>query len=246
MTPQPAPLPEAPPMSEISRLGAVFFDPKRAFSDIAVRPRWWIPLLLSMLMGVLFVYLYSQRVGWERYMERALESNPRTESLTAEQRHRIIEQQLPLVSVLAYAGAAVGTVVSALVVAAMLLVMANLMLSAQLAFRQLFAITCYAYLPNLLAGALGILMMYLKQPEDFDLENPTAFNIGAYLDPQATPKWLVSVASSVDLFSIWILLLLALGLSTAARRLSYSRVLGGVVVLWALWVVLKALRYALF
>lgn len=232
-------------MSELARLSAVFFEPKSAFADIAARPRWWVPLLLSMAMALVFVYLFSQRVGWQRYLERALESNPRTESLTAEQRQRIVEQQLPLVSAFGYVGAAAGTVVSALVVAGALLFVSNLMLSAQLAFRQVFAVTCYAFLPNVLAGLLGILMMFLKQPEDFDLENPTAFNIGAYLDPQATPKWLVSVASSVDLFSIWVILLLALGLASATRRLSYAKALTAVVALWLVWVVLKALRYAL-
>lgn len=232
-------------MSELARLSAVFFEPKSAFADIAARPRWWVPLLLSMAMALVFVYLFSQRVGWQRYLERALESNPRTESLTAEQRQRIVEQQLPLVSAFGYVGAPAGTVVSALVVAGALLFVSNLMLSAQLAFRQVFAVTCYAFLPNVLAGLLGILMMFLKQPEDFDLENPTAFNIGAYLDPQATPKWLFSVASSVDLFSIWVILLLALGLASATRRLSYAKALTAVVALWLVWVVLKALRYAL-
>ncbi len=246
MAPQTAPVPQEAPLSELDRLSGVFFDPKRAFADIVARPRWWVPLLLSILMAVVFVALYSRRVGWERYLERALESNPRTEALTAEQRHRIIEQQLPLVSVLAYASAVAGTAISAVVVAAMLLLAANLMLSAQVTFRQLFAVTCYGFLPNLLAGALGILMMYLKDPEDFDLQNPTAFNIGAYLDPETTPKWLVSVASSVDLFSIWVLLLLAAGLSAAGRRLNFSKALAAVAGLWVVWVVLKALRSALF
>jgi len=89
-------------------------------------------------------------------------------------------------------------------------------------------------------------MMFLKAPEDFDLENPTAFNIGAYLDPQATPKWLVAVASSLDLFSIWVILLLALGMATASRKLSYGKALAAVLAVWVLWVALKAARYALF
>ncbi|MGC8793774.1 MAG: YIP1 family protein [Bryobacteraceae bacterium] len=242
---QPAPAPDMAPLSEPARLAAVFFDPKRAFSDIAAHPRWWPPLLISVLVATIFVSLYSSRVGWERYLERALESNPRTESLTAEQRHRIIEQQMPLVTVVSYAGAVVGTVVTTLVAAGALLFAANFLGSTELAFRPMFAVTCYAFLPNALAGLLGILMMFLKHPEDFDLENPTAFNVGAYLDPAATPKWLVAVASSIDLFSIWVILLLALGISTAARKTSYGRALATVVGLWATWVVLKALRYAL-
>jgi len=246
MTPEFAPSTDAPALSEASRLSAVFFDPRRAFSDIAARPRWVVPLLLSLLVSLAFVYTFSRRVGWEHYLERTLETNPRTENLSLEQRRQIVEQQLPLVSAFGYAGAALGAVFSALVVSAVLLFVANVVFGAQLLFRQMFALTCYGFLPNALAGLLGILMMFLKAPEDFDLENPTAFNIGAYLDPQATPKWLVAVASSLDLFSIWVILLLALGMATASRKLSYGKALAAVLAVWVLWVALKAARYALF
>jgi hypothetical protein len=237
---------QAQPLSEPARLVAVFFDPKRAFADIAARPRWWPPLLLAILVAVLFVSLFSSRIGWDRYLERALESNPRTESLSLEERQRIIEQQSGLVRVMGYAGAVAGTAITTLIVAGALLFACNLLLTAELAFRQVFAVTCYAFLPNALASLLGILMMFLKHPEDFDLENPTAFNVGAYLDPSATPRWLYGIATSLDLFSIWVILLLALGISSSARKVSYGKALAVVIGLWVIWVALKALRYAVF
>jgi CheY-specific phosphatase CheX len=240
------PLSDAQPMSEPSRLVAVFFDPKRAFADIAARPRWWAPLLISMLVATVFVSLYSSRIGWERYLERALESSPQLESLSAEQRQRIIEQQSSLAGVMSYVGAVAGTVITTVVAAGALLFVTNLMLSAELVFRQVFAVTCYSFLPNVLAALLGILMMFLKHPEDFDLENPTAFNIGAWLDAASTPKWLIALASSIDLFSIWVILLLALGISSMARKVSYGKALGAVLGLWLVWVALKVVRYALF
>lgn len=232
------------PMSEPARLAAVFFDPKRAFADIADRPRWWVPFLISILVALVFVIAYSRRIGWERYLERALESNPRTESLTAEQRQRIVEQQAGLAAAFGYAGAVVGSAVSLLVIGGVLLFASNLLLGAAATFRQMFAVACYGSLPNALAGLLGILMMFLKHPEDFDLENPTAFNIGAYLDPAATPRWLVAAAGSIDLFSIWVILLLALGVSSAGRKVSYGSALAVMIGLWLLWVLLKILRYA--
>jgi len=245
MQPGPA-LSDAQPMSEPARLFGVFFDPKRAFPDIAARPRWWAPLLISMLTATVFVSLYSRRIGWDHYLERALESNPQLESLSAEQRQRIVEQQASVAGVLSYVGAVAGTVVTTVVVAGALLFVSNLMLGADLVFRQVFAVTCYSFLPNVLAALLGILMMFLKHPEDFDLENPTAFNIGAWLDPASTPKGLMAVASSIDLFSIWVILLLALGISSAARKVSYAKALGAVLGLWLVWVGLKVVRYALF
>ncbi|MDW8130456.1 MAG: YIP1 family protein [Bryobacterales bacterium] len=233
-------------MSEPARLAAVFFDPKRAFSDIATRPSWWAPLLLNILAALAFVTAYSQRIGWERYLERALESNPRTESLTAEQRQRIVEQQAGLAAAFGYVGAVAGSALSLSAVAGLLLLASNVALGAAASFRQMFAVTCYGFLPNALSSLLGILMMFLKHPEDFDLENPTAFNIGAYLDPAATPKWLLAAAGSVDLFSIWAMLLLALGVSAAGQKVRYGRALAAILVLWLAWILLKVLRYALF
>lgn len=232
-------------MSEPARLAAVFFDPARAFADIAARPRWWVPLLISVFVALAFVTAYSQRIGWERYLERVLEANPRIESLTAEQRQLIVERQAGLAATFGYVGAVAGSAVSLVVIAGVLLFAANVILGAAATFRQTFAFTCYGFLPNVLGNLLGILMMFLKHPDDFDLENPTALNIGAWLDPQQTPKWLLAAAGSIDLFSIWVLLLLALGLSSTARNVSYRKALAVVVALWFVWIVLKVLRYAL-
>jgi len=244
MTPQAVPEPAR--MSEAARLTGVIFDPKAAFADIAARPRWWVPLVLLSILSLAFMYAYSERVGWERFMRQTIESSPRTQSLTAEQRERIIQQQVRFGSVFGYAGAAVGVAVSSLVVAGLLTLVFVTLLGAELRFRQVFAVTCYASLPGVFATGLAIVMLFLKHPDDFDLRNPTAFNIGAYLDPQATAKWLYSVATSIDLFTIWTLLLLSFGLSVAARRLSFSRSLGVVGMLWVVWVLLKMGWAAIF
>jgi hypothetical protein len=93
---------------------------------------------------------------------------------------------------------------------------------------------------------LAILVMFLKNSEDFDLRNPTAFNVGAFLDPQTTPKFLHSMGTSLDLFSIWTILLLATGLSVAGRKISWSKALIAVIVPWILWIVLKSLGAGIF
>jgi hypothetical protein len=81
--------------------------------------------------------------------------------------------------------------------------------------------------------------MLLKDPDDFDLKNPTGFNIGFYL-PHSAPAWLVSLGGSIDVFSIWIILLLATGLSVASKK-SWKTSLIGVAGPWALFVAGKVL-----
>jgi hypothetical protein len=50
------------------------------------------------------------------------------------------------------------------------------------------------------------------------------------------PKWLMSLATSLDLFTIWALVLLAIGFSTAARKLSFSKALITIAIPWLIWV----------
>lgn len=64
-------------------------------------------------------------------------------------------------------------------------------------------------------------------------------NIGYFLDAVSTPKWLYSLATSIDAFTIWMVLLLATGLSAAARKISWATSFTWVMGSWALWVVIK-------
>jgi hypothetical protein len=79
----------------------------------------------------------------------------------------------------------------------------------------------------------------LKDPDQFDLQNPSPTNIAAFLDVTSTPKWEYSLATSIDVFTFWVLVLLATGLSVASRKISWATSLTWVVGSWGLWVALK-------
>jgi hypothetical protein len=233
-------------MSEFARMTGILFDPKPAFADIAARPRWWAPMVLLIVLAMGFTFAYSQRVGWERFMRQTIESSPRTQNLTVEQREQAIAMQTKIASIFGYVGAAVAIPIYMLVVAGVMLLVFNTMLSAGLRFRKVFGITCYASLTGVVGTALAILVMFLKNPEDFNLRNPTAFNVGAFLDPQTTPKWLQAAGGSLDLFTIWTILLLATGLSVAARKVSWGSALAAVIGPWIVWIAVKSIWASLF
>ncbi len=179
-------------------------------------------------------------------MRQTVESSPRTQNLPVEQRERIIEQQTRLAPVFGYVMAAVSMPIVVLVTAAVLLFVFKLMLDAQLTFRQVFAVTCYSFLTGVFSVALSILVMFLKNPEDFNLQDPLGAHLGSLLDPETAPKWLAALASSFDLFSLWTMLLLATGLCVAARKLSWGKSLAGVVAPWVVWVGVKVDWRAIF
>lgn len=241
MTPEPT---AEARMSELGRLSGVIVDPKKAFADIAERPRWWPPLVLLVLMGLAMMYTFSQRVGWDRAIRTAFENNTRVQSLTPEQREQAMSRALGFASISAYGGAILGPPIVSLALAGVLLLVFKMM-GAQFSFKQSFAVYCYASLTGLVYSALAILVMFLKNPDDFDIQHPLIFNLGAFL-PDGTAKWLKAFGYSIDLFSIWLVLLLAVGLAAADRRLGFSKALTGVVGCWVVLVVLKVGWAAMF
>ena len=237
----------APPLSELDRLTGVLFDPKPAFTDIAARPQgWWLPLVLLIVLSLVFTYAFTQRVGWERFMRQQMESNPRVQDLPADRREQIIEQQARLAPIFGYAGSVVFSSLLALVIAGALLFVFNVLLGAELPFRQLFTLASYSLLPLAVRGVVGLAVLFLKDPADFDLENPVASNLGAFLDPNTVPKWLVSLGTSLDAFNVWVVLLLATGVAAAARKLSWSKSITWVVASWGLFLAGKSLVVWIF
>lgn len=234
-TPDAAVTPAAGRMSAFARLGNVIIDPKPAFTDIASRPGWWVPMILLMAASLAFMVAFSQRVGWERFIQQSMEASSQTQNLTAEQR----ETAARIGGTFGTVAAVAGVPVSMLVIAGVLVFIFGTMLGTSVNFRQVFGIVAHAWLPSLFATGAAILVMFLKDPDDFDLKNPSGFNIGFYL-PHSTPAWLVSLGGSIDVFSLWIILLLATGLSVASKK-SWKTSLMGVAGPWALFVAGKVL-----
>jgi hypothetical protein len=223
-------------MGELSRIAGVFFEPAKTFEDVARRPSFVAPLLLVIVASLLFTGLYSQHVGWERMIRHQIETSPRAAQQTPEQRDQGIQMGTKIAPIFGYGISLVGVPVGTLICAAVLLVMVKIM-SAPVSFKQVFAVMCYSAMPGLIYIALSIVVMFLKNPDDFDIKNPLAFNPGALMDPATSSKFLYSLATSLDLFSAWKIVLIAVGLKAAAgKTLSFTGALVAVLIPWGIWV----------
>jgi hypothetical protein len=166
--------------------------------------------------------------------------------MTAEQRAQAVSTGMKMAGVMGYVGAVIGPVIYVLVTAAVLMFMFNAMFSTHIRYQQMAAITAYSFLTGLVAIAMTIIIMFIKSPDDFDLRNPLSFNVGFYLSQEQTPKWLMSIATSLDLFSFWTMGLLAVGVAVASRKLSWSKAFLAILMPWGLWVIVKAGWAAIF
>src|ERR1700733_7971873 len=213
MIPSPEP---AKPTSSVARIFGVIFSPKPTFESIVQRPTWVLPLILINAVSAVVVFVFSQRVGWRGFMERQDQTNSRLqkqmESMTPEKREKMLETQTKFASIFGYVGVVLGTFIGALLVAAVLLAAFNLIAGAKIGFTTSLGIVAHSWVPGIIVGLLGILIIFLKDPSTVDIQHLVATNPGAFLSDDA-PKWQESLLSSFDLFVFWYIILMSVGYS---------------------------------
>jgi hypothetical protein len=140
-------------MTEPARLIGVFFEPGKVFADLSQKPRWFVPILISIFFSLAFVYAISSHIGWDTTFRHTFATNPRTADLPVAQREQIIATSAKIASIVGWIGAIFGAPLTVLIIAGVLTGLFNALLGTDLKFAQTFAITAYALLVRALLAA---------------------------------------------------------------------------------------------
>lgn len=234
------PAPEAQAaVSPFGRIVGVFFSPKATFEDIVRKPSWVLPVVLQTLFSIAIVFAMSQRINWREFIGQQIEKSPQAAQLSAEQKEQRIEAGSKFAAPFTYAIVIVAPVCASLVVGLVMWGAYNLLAGANTNFATSFAIVSHAFLTSLVSSILFLLILYLKPYGTVDLENPMATNIAAFL-PEDAMKWLVAMCKSIDIFTFWTLILLAIGFAaTNPKKLQGGKAFSIAFSVWAAYVVLR-------
>jgi len=240
------PAPQAP--AEIGTIGRVFgaiFNPKPTFESIVRRPDWIVPIILGSLIFMAVVATFTFRGGWQSFLEKQDDNSSRVEQMSPGARERLLDKQVKFAPIVGYVEGAVLPLLSALVVAGILLAAFTVTGTAKTDFKTSLAITAYAGMPWVIHGSLSVLTLFLKDPSTVDLQNVLASNLGALLSGDA-PKWLAALLGAIDVFAIWNIALIGLGFSaTNPKKLSFGKSFATVLAIWAFYVAVKVGAIAL-
>ncbi len=247
---------ERPPLGPLSRVFGIIVSPAETFADIARRPTWAFILIVTIVLSSASIFLLQFRVpNFEaRYkefirqrIEEALErqgaAKPPQEALD-----RQVERQARLFRFFALLPVAVIPIVALFLAGVFFLGL--LLLQAETTFKKTFSIVSWSYGVTSSVGALlGILVLSLRDPELLDPTNPESWvvtNLGAMLglSPERTHPALFAFTTSLDIFTIWFLILASIGLSAISRKLSVWKSAILVFALWGVWVGGKTAWYA--
>jgi len=232
--------PEVPErVNTLGRIFGVLASPKTTFQSIARRPTWLAPVVLLGLLFLAVVAIFSYRGGWPSYFQKQTANSSRFQQMPPDQQQRVYEAQLKYGPPIAYAEAPIVPTLVVVVVAAIFLGVFNGLAGAKLNFKTSLGIVSHAWMANAVSGLLGIVIVAVKDPATIDLQNLVASNAGALLSSDA-PKWLAALLGSIDLFSFWTMILLAIGYAAAApKQLTTGKAFAWILVMWLAFVVVK-------
>jgi Yip1-like protein len=192
----------------------IFYAPSAVFRR-REQGNFFIPLaVITILCGVLF-YLNSGTLQpmfdaeFDRQMAAAMRQNPNIppEALDRMRSFAMGFQQVAMFVFLPLAMFGVGVTTW----------LAGKMVDATETFRAALVVAAYSFAPRIVDSVLYGLQGLFLDPAELDGRFRLSFGIGRFLDPDTVSPVLLAVVGRVDLITIWITVLIAIGLSVTGR-----------------------------
>jgi Yip1 domain len=230
----------------LATLVDVFVAPGDAFRAIAARPRFVAPLVMAVGIGLLFSAVWTNWVDPVEFMRIQMEESGGADRVQPEKRAEVIETQAKFFNVFAWIGPLVFAPLMYAALAGLFLFVYRFFYGAEATYAQSLAVLAWSFAAfGLVLNPLIIIVMALKNEWNVDPHSVVQASAAALLDKSTTSKPLYAFASSLDLFSFWLIALLSIGYGAVIRKPA-STAAWGIIVLWAVYVLGKAALSAVF
>lgn len=229
----PGPRGDLGPFEALARVIAIFYAPRRVAEEIRERPNWVFPLLLSVFASFLMAAVIFSRPEWQQALLKGLAaSSPKLGEL---EKFRMMS----LMKGMAWIGALAAPVIGNVLLAVLLWGTA-VMMEGKAPFLTVFSFQLHAQMVTVVPQMLLVVPLLVTRgtgPSGEGGNLPTS--LAYFLPAEGVAPALRSLASAMDVFSLWYWAIVVIGLSIVAR-MPRSRVLVPVAILWAAGVMVKA------
>jgi len=219
VTPMPTPPPGEPPLSEGARIVNTFIAPSKTFTDLRRNASWWAPWLLISVFGLLFVFVMGKQIGFEQISKNSIVQSSRAdqfEKLPADQQAKQLQLSATFARYISYSIPVLNLIIF-VVIAAVLMATFNFAAGASVPFKTSLAIVIYSSLPGIIGALLGVISMFAGvDPAGFNAQNPMATNPAYFMDPTGN-KFLYGMASALDVFILWNIVLMGIGFACNSK-----------------------------
>jgi|WetSurMetagenome_2_1015567.scaffolds.fasta_scaffold43530_2 hypothetical protein len=243
--PAPAVEPERP-LSVAGDLAGVIVAPGATFQGIVSRSWWYalVPLAILLVFNVVSSSLFMSKVDMGQLVRDQIRQSKFASQMSQAQIDEAAEKAVNRPKWITVVIGAVGFPVVVLIMA-LVFWLVLLAFGKEITFGRSFQATSWAMLPTLFATVIFLVTLFVKDPNAINVNNPIATNPAAFFEPDAIAKPLYALLSAIDIFKIWIIALMGIGLAAAARcKVSQATI--AVASLYGFWVLVKVGLAAIF
>lgn len=210
-----------------------FYAPSRVFARRENDGFIWQIVIIAVLSAVLF---FAARpimqpifdAEFARQTQKAMARNP---SITAEQMEgsRAMMEKLQPLFVLVFVPIAITLI-------GLVGWGAGKLFDAKQTLRSAMMVSAYAFLPRLVEQILGIVQGFFVDPASLNSRYSLSIGVARFLDPDTSSKALMAVTGALDVFVIWQMILVAIGISVTGR-IPLSRAAMAAAIVWLVSIV---------
>jgi len=224
----------------------VYFSPREAFTRIVRNPRLLVPLVVYVVLVLGFTGVWMQKMDPVEFMKTQIEESGQADRIPAEQRGAIIEQQAKMMPIFGWVVGPVVIAIMLLVIAGSLMFVFRFFYAGEVSFKQSLAIVLWVFLAvSVVSIPVTLTVLTLKGDWNIDPNQAVQANLGLLLDKSTAAKPLWALLTSIDVFVLWMVFLLAVGFGVASRKPTGSA-LWGVAIPWIVIVLCKVGWAAIF
>lgn len=231
-------------------LASMLTSPGETFKRISSKPGWIAPLIIAIMVTMVGNAVYYWRVNpdWEQRVRNSIEQHQATtgETMTPDQ----VAQQVATAKLLGnffILLPALSVPLFCLSVAGFYLLAFGLVFLSSPSFKKVLSVVAWSEAVVRTAGVVTIIIVLLavdtERIKNFEPANSTLVQSNlTILLPKNAPATISSFAASMDVFTIWFLILLTAGFAVVglgSRKIAKWKITTLVFGLWLVWVVIK-------
>jgi hypothetical protein len=197
----------------LARVIGVFVSPRATYAHVAARPRWFGALALSTVVvaGGFFIFL-STEVGRQAVLDQQEQFLESFGVKMSDAQQAQMESRVDYARYTTAAGQLIGIPLVAVIIAGIMLGVFNALLGGDATFKQVFAIVAHSTLITALQQVFALPLDYVRET----MSSPTSLGVFApFLEENS---FLARLLGAIDLFQIWGIVSLAIGLGVLYKR----------------------------
>lgn len=234
---------EKPQMSAVQRFFGVFFSPGKTFQDINRKPSFVLPLIVWIILSVVATAIIMPKIDMEATIQQQIEKSGR--SVSDADLERAAAMGGKFAAIAGYASAVFGPIVISAILGGIFFGFVRLWKGGS-TFMKVFSVIVHSFIVQLIKVIVAIPLVIRKESLlAEEAQQIVQSNLSLFFNREETSAPLYALASRIDIFSIWTLVLIIIGL-TAVSKLNIKQSATISIILWLIYIAFTVVIAAIF